>query len=189
MALGIDQIVRLYRVPGAARYGMEAVNQDQHAQQCAALAEEAGAPPALVVAALLHDLGHLLCAGLESDDDSPEDGLHEYRALPFLRGAYPDAVLQPIRLHVAAKRFLCFAEPGYWEALSPASRRSLELQGGPFDARAAAAFSADHHAADAIALRRWDDKAKDPARVTPGWNHYRRLLERVESRRAEGVAA
>ncbi|HSV81000.1 MAG TPA: HD domain-containing protein [Ramlibacter sp.] len=180
MALSIDQIVRLYRFEGTARYGMEAVSQDQHALQCAALAEEAGAAPELVAAALLHDIGHLLY--VEPDRRPKEDALHEYRALPFLRGAFPDPVLEPIRLHVAAKRFLCFADPDYRSALSAASKYSLDLQGGPFGAEAAAKFSAQPHAMEAVALRRWDDQAKNPDRATPGWDHYRRLLERLELR-------
>lgn len=185
MALTIDQIVRLYRTEGAARYGMEAVSQEQHALQCAMLAEQACAPPELVAACLLHDLGHLLHA----EDDGGRDALHEYRALPFLRGEFPESVLQPMRLHVAAKRFLCATEPGYLEELSPASRRSLELQGGPFSPLEADRFYAEPHALDAVALRRWDDLAKSPTRITRGWDHYGAVLERASLRRPEGVPA
>jgi phosphonate degradation associated HDIG domain protein len=175
MALSIEQIIRLYTVEGAARYGMEAIDQQQHAFQCATLAEQAGARPQLVAAALLHDLGHLLhIAALETPD---RDELHEYRAIPFLRGEYPEAVIQPIRLHVAAKRFLCADEPGYHDTLSAASRRSLQLQGGPFTAEAAAAFIARPFARDAVALRRWDDLAKSPDRAIPGWEHFIPVLK------------
>ncbi len=187
MPLTIDSIVHLYRTEGAARYGMEAINQEQHAFQCALLAQESGAAAQLVAAALLHDLGHLL-GGPESGP-AARDELHEYRALPFLRGEYPDAVLQPIRLHVAAKRYLCATEPGYWETLSPASRRSLELQGGPFNAQELEKFLSDPHAMQAVALRRWDDSAKSPTRVTPGWSHYRTVLEQVSLRQSERVMA
>lgn len=182
MALTVEQIVRLYRTEGAARYGMEAVSQEQHALQCAALAEEAGAPPPLVAACLLHDLGHLLHA----HDAGPagRDELHEYRALPFLRGEYPEAVLQPIRLHVAAKRFLCATDPEYFDTLSPASVRSLHLQGGPFTEAEVEDFLSEPHAMDAVALRRWDDLAKSPARMTPGWDHYAGVLSRASLQRA-----
>lgn len=173
MALSIDDIVALYRSAGAARYGMEAVNQEQHALQCAHLAERCGSPPGLVVAALLHDLGHLVAPERPHDG---KDDLHEYAAVPFLRGVFLDEVIEPIRRHVDAKRYLCAAEPGYRDTLSAASRRSLELQGGPFSAEQARRFIAEPLGADAVALRRWDDRAKDPAMSTPGWAHYRAVL-------------
>lgn len=188
MPLAIDQIVRLYRTEGAARYGMEAINQEQHALQCAFLAEQGGAGAPLVAAALLHDLGHLLCA---DEERAPADDLHEYRALPFLRGEYPEAVLQPIRLHVSAKRYLCAVEPHYRDTLSPASQRSLDLQGGPFTSAEVDRFLAEPYAMDAVALRRWDDHAKSPTRPTPGWEHYRQVLALAALRRPqpEGLAA
>ena len=187
MPLTIPQIEKLYRTEGAARYGMEAIDQEQHAFQCALLAEEAGARPELVAAALLHDLGHLLYQ--EHPDAHGKDDLHEYRALPFLSGEYPDAVLQPIRLHVAAKRFLCVLDATYWDTLSPASKRSLELQGGPFNDEELEKFLAESHAMDAVALRRWDDLAKSPQRKTPGWAHWRGVLAQVALRQPERLAA
>jgi phosphonate degradation associated HDIG domain protein len=186
MPLTVAQIIRLYRAEGAARYGMEAISQEQHALQCAMLAEQAGASTQVVAAALLHDLGHLLYAATPEQAD--RDELHEYRVLPFLRGEYPDAVLEPIRLHVAAKRYLCAIDPSYQEALSPASRRSLELQGGPFTPDQLDTFLCQPHALDAVALRRWDDQAKSPTRATPGWHHYRPLLEQVCLRQPEAAA-
>lgn len=186
MALTVNQIVNLYRTEGAARYGMEAVSQEQHALQCAHLAEQQGAGIALVAAALLHDLGHLLGV---PDSAASKDDLHEYRALPFLRGEYPEAVLQPVRLHVAAKRYLCATQTGYWAGLSPASKRSLELQGGPFNVDQVEQFLLEPHALDAVSLRMWDDQAKDPECVTPGWEHYRRVLDRVCLHQPEKLAA
>lgn len=182
MALSIEQIVRLYRTAGAARYGMEAINQEQHALQCALLAEQAGAAPELVAAALLHDLGHLLVREMPETAASKDD-LHEYRAIPFLRGAFTDAVIEPVRLHVAAKRFLCAVDASYGDSLSPASRRSLELQGGAFTTTEAEHFIAQPYAADAVDLRRWDDLAKSPMRATPGWEHYTRVLEQASASR------
>lgn len=186
MPLAIDQIIRLYRTEGAARYGMEAVSQEQHALQCAFLAEQAGAGAQLVAAALLHDLGHLLYA---HEERIPADDLHEYRALPFLRGEYPEAVIQPVRLHVAAKRYLCAVEPHYRGTLSPASQRSLDLQGGPFDGDEVARFLAEPYAMDGVALRRWDDHAKSPTRPTPGWEHYRGILQRAALRQSRPETA
>jgi phosphonate degradation associated HDIG domain protein len=178
MALSVAEIVDLYRTRGAAQYGSEAVSQLEHALQCAALAERGGAGPALVAASLLHDLGHLLA---ESPHDSARDidDVHQYLAIPFLRGVFPDAVLEPMRLHVDAKRYLCRADTGYWDALSPASRHSLELQGGTFSDDEAAAFLARPYARDAVALRRWDDCAKVPGAPTPALAHYASVLERV----------
>lgn len=178
MALGIDEIVTLYRTAGAARYGMEAINQEQHALQCGQLAEQAGSEPELVAAALLHDLGHLVAVEQRPDTAAKND-LHEFVALPFLRGVFGEAVLEPIRMHVDAKRYLCATVAGYWDMLSPASKRSLELQGGPFGPVEAQRFIALPYAAHAVALRQWDDCAKSPTAATPGWAHYTRVLERA----------
>jgi phosphonate degradation associated HDIG domain protein len=181
MALHIEQIVRLYRTEGVARYGMEAINQEQHALQCGLLAQESGAGPELVAAALLHDLGHLLTRALPQSA-ADKDDLHEYRCIPFLRGTFGDAVIEPIRLHVPAKRYLCWSEPAYRGSLSPASQRSLALQGGTFSDEEAAAFVAQPHARAAIDLRRWDDLAKSPTRITPGWDHFLDALEQARGR-------
>lgn len=186
MSLDLKDIETLYRTAGTAQYGAEAVSQEQHALQCAQLATQAGSSPALVAAALLHDLGHL-AAPAQHPARSRND-LHEFVALPFLRGLFHAAVLEPIRLHVEAKRYLCAVEPGYWSVLSPASQRSLALQGGPFNTLQMQDFLARPHAADAVALRRWDDAAKDPAAVTPGWAHFRPVLAQVIMARSQEPA-
>lgn len=178
MALQIDEITELFQTGGAAQYGGEAVTQLQHALQCAQLAELAGASPELIAAALLHDLGHLL-SGQTHELSLRVDDVHQYIAIPFLRGVFPDAVLEPIRLHVDAKRYLCTVDASYWAHLSPASRRTLELQGGPFSAAQAQDFIAQAFATDAVALRRWDDLAKNPAAVAPAWSRYLPLLRRA----------
>jgi phosphonate degradation associated HDIG domain protein len=181
MALTTNEILELLEARGKAQYGREAVSQLQHALQCAQLAEQHHESPETVVAALLHDLGHLLSPN-EDDEDEPQqqhDDLHQFIALPFLRGVLPDAVLEPIRLHVDAKRYLCAVESGYWDSLSPASRHSLELQGGVFSASEANAFIAQPFAEHAVRLRRYDDWAKMPQRVTPSLAYYRVTLETV----------
>jgi len=183
MVLDIDDIIELYRTAGAARYGMEAINQEQHALQCALLAEQAGGGAELVTAALLHDLGHLV-APERKPQAAEKNDLHEFAAIPFLRGTFGKAVIEPIRMHVDAKRYLCATVTGYWDTLSPASRRSLELQGGPFTPEAAMAFMGQPYAGDAVALRRWDDCAKSPTRETPGWAHFRGALMRARTGRA-----
>ncbi len=178
MASSIAQIVELFETRGAAQYGSEAVSQLEHALQCAALAEEAGAAPELVAASLLHDLGHLL-AHSAHDNGRDVDDVHQFLAIPFLRGVFPAAVLEPIRMHVDAKRFLCRAVPGYWDALSPASKHSLELQGGMFTSAEAKRFLERPFARDAVALRRWDDLAKVPGQSTPGMARYAALLSEL----------
>lgn len=178
MALTLDEITGLFHANDTVQYGAEAVTQQQHALQCAHLAEQADASPALVAAALLHDLGHLL-APEQGPKPIGADDLHQFMALPFLRGVFPEAVLAPIRLHVDAKRYLCRVDPSYWAGLSPASKKSLVLQGGPFSAEEAHAFMAQAFAADAVALRRWDDGAKNPEASTPGWTHYAGVLQRA----------
>ncbi len=175
----VNELLALYESRGSAMYGGEPVTQLAHALQCAHLAEQAGEPPETIVAALLHDVGHMVMeTGHESDP--AKDDLHQYLALPFLRSLFQPAsetaVLEPIRLHVDAKRYLCWAEPAYWAALSPASKASLELQGGRFDDVQAAAFIALPHVATAVRLRRYDDWAKVPGLGTPGIGHFAELL-------------
>jgi phosphonate degradation associated HDIG domain protein len=175
-----DELHGLYTERGAQRYEINGrvggVTQLQHALQCAAWAAEAGSPDTLVAAALLHDLGHLLYDQRGAEMSAAHDDVHQYKALPFLRPHLPAAVLEPIKLHVDAKRYLCGTVAGYWDALSDGSKRSLELQGGPFTAEEAQAFIAQPHAAQAVQLRRWDDLSKDPARVVPGFEAYRELV-------------
>jgi len=185
MALQIDQITEIFQSHGAVQYGREAITQQQHALQCAHLAELAGASPELVAAALLHDLGHLLAADTSTrmpDKAWSVDDVHQYVAIPFLRGVFPVAVLEPIRLHVDAKRYLCCVDESYWEGLSPASRHSLQLQGGVFSREEALAFVSRPFAGDAVALRRWDDLAKNPDASPPGWQHYVKVLQSAACR-------
>ncbi|WP_299514408.1 phosphonate degradation HD-domain oxygenase [uncultured Limnohabitans sp.] len=181
MPLMLSEVLDLLEQKGQSQYGMEAVSQLAHALQCAHLAEQAGETPETVVAALLHDLGHLLVskrAGVQ-DQSTQQDDLHQYIALPFLRGLFPDAVLEPIRLHVDAKRYLCLMEPSYWASLSPASQNSLLKQGGIFSETEAEAFISQPFASESVRLRRYDDLAKDPAKIAPDLSHYKELLQQV----------
>ncbi|MDP3138806.1 MAG: phosphohydrolase [Burkholderiaceae bacterium] len=178
MALTLQDIEALFAERGAEQYSGEPVTQLQHALQSAALAEAEGADDALVTAALLHDLGHLLHDLGETPSLRGVDDVHQYRAIPFLRGVFPDAVLDAIRLHVDAKRYLCATRPHYHDALSEDSRRSLLLQGGVFSAQQADAFIAQDGAADAVRLRLWDDLAKDAQAHTPALAHFMRRARR-----------
>ena len=176
-------IVPLLLVHGARRYG-DSVTQLAHALQCAALARAEGADEDLVLAALLHDVGHLAGGhgavsepGLGAGQESParHHGQHGARLIaPYA----PERVARVIEHHVVAKRYLCAVEPGYAASLSPASARSLAVQGGPLDAEACGAFEAERWFEEALAVRRWDDRAKDPTAVVPSLESYRALLAR-----------
>ena len=168
----VTEILSLFQTKGDRAYEGEGVSQLEHALQSAHLAEHDGAAPELVCAALLHDIGHLINDRGETPTLRGEDDLHQYMALPFLRPAFPEAVLGAIRLHVDAKRYLCATRPGYHEALSADSKRSLVLQGGVFDAAQAAAFIAQPAAAEAVRVRLWDDLAKDENAQTPPLTHF-----------------
>ncbi|MCA9177410.1 MAG: HD domain-containing protein [Planctomycetales bacterium] len=167
-----DEAVQLLEARGDSEYGGEAVTQREHALQCALLAEQEHASPELIVAALLHDLGHMLH---ELADDAPDQGIddrHEHSAAAALQALFPPEVTEPIRLHVAAKRYLCAVDPDYLAQLSQPSIVSLELQGGPMTSDEANAFAASPHADDAVRLRRWDDTAKAPGLPTPPLSHF-----------------
>ena len=177
MALTLSGICAMFDRQGGRRYAGEPVTQLEHALQTAHSAECAGADPALITAALLHDLGHLLNDQGETPTARGIDDVHQYAALPFLRPLFGNEVLEPIRLHVDAKRYLCATEPDYYEALSADSKRSLALQGGRYDGEAAAAFAARPGALRAIALRRWDDAAKTAGAATPPLAHFAAIME------------
>ncbi len=172
MALTIDDICVLFERHGDRMYSGEPVTQLQHALQTAHAAEVSGADAALVTAALLHDLGHLLNDQGETPTARGIDDVHQYAALPFLRPLFVDEVLEPIRLHVEAKRYLCATRTGYGDALSADSVRSLALQGGMHQPSEASAFIALPGAEAAVRLRQWDDAAKLAGIDTPPLAHF-----------------
>ena len=178
MAITLCDIEKLYKDHGHIEYSGEGVTQLEHALQCAQLAESAGADEALVAAAFLHDLGHLLNMQGATPTERGIDDQHQYFAIPFIRPLFGPAVVEPIRLHVDAKRALCALEPGYYDALSDDSKRSLELQGGTYAPADAEAFAAKPYAKEAMRLRRWDDAAKVAGRETPPLAHYLAVVGR-----------
>ena len=119
---------------GGDTYG-EGVSQLEHALQCAACAERDGAAPALIAASLLHDIGHLIHELPQDIADQGIDTQHESLGSAFLSQHFGPAVTEPVRLHVAAKRYLATTEQGYYDLLSPASIQSLQLQGGLMSAK------------------------------------------------------
>jgi phosphonate degradation associated HDIG domain protein len=182
--LTLEDIELLFARHGNAQYSGEPVTQLEHALQTAHLAEQSEASDELVTACLLHDLGHLLNEQGETPTLRGIDDTHQYFALPFLRGLFPDAVLDAIKLHVDAKRYLCRANEGYWARLSEDSKRSLELQGGVFAPEEAERFIRQRFAAEAVSVRLWDDAAKVPGAATPGLAHFAAILRTVSGRAA-----
>ncbi|MFM1988677.1 MAG: hypothetical protein RJA99_1634 [Pseudomonadota bacterium] len=185
----VARIARLFEDHGHAPYEgarREAVTATEHALQCAQLAEWAHAPPELVAAAFVHDIGHFLAADAVARADDLDDR-HEVLAVPFLAQAFGDAVVEPVRLHVEAKRFLVRVDDDYAGALSPASVHSLALQGGPMDDDAILRFRALPYAEDAVRLRRWDDLAKIAGRPTPSVSRYLALLAALADRASAPV--
>lgn len=174
----IDQILSLLAKGEEHRYGAETVSQQAHALQCAALAEAAGAADSLIAASLLHDIGHLMNLDDRAAFDRGEDARHERVAEAFLARWFVDPVVLPVRWHVDAKRYLMAIELEYRETLSSNSKRSLELQGGPYDVEEARAFEVRPYAFAAVALRRWDEAAKVPGKPTPPLEHFRPYLEK-----------
>lgn len=167
---------------GAESYLGEAVTMSQHMLQCARLAEEEDAGDDLIAAALLHDIGHYTS---EFPDDALArniDNHHDAAGAAVLAPFFPAVVVDAVREHVAAKRYLCATDPEYHARLSPASVHTLDLQGGPMSAQEVTEFRR-HPGLDAIVrVRIWDDAAKDPDAPTPPFSHYAPLLQRVVER-------
>lgn len=156
----VNEVQRLFALHGGSEYGGECITQEEHALQCAELARSSGASQALIAAALLHDIGHLLH---DLPVDAPErgvDDLHEALGARWLEDRFIPAVTEPVRLHVAAKRYLCAVDSTYFSRLSEPSRVSLRLQGGPMDTAEVTAFEASPFYKDALQLRTYDDTGK-----------------------------
>jgi phosphonate degradation associated HDIG domain protein len=171
-----DEVIELMRARGGAAYFGEPVTQLEHALQTAWRASRGGGPPELVLAALLHDIGHLLHGLPESVAEDGIDTRHETAGYQWVLARFGPAVAEPVRDHVAAKRYLCRVEPEYLARLSAASILSLGLQGGPFDDDEVRRFETLPHYREAVMLRRWDDEAKVPGLPVPSLEEYRELL-------------
>jgi gamma-butyrobetaine dioxygenase len=183
----VDVIGELFAGEGAQDYLGEEVSVAVHMRQAGALAEAAGAPDEQVAAALLHDVGHI-CGSTVSGRElmAGTDNRHGEAGAAWLAQWFGEEVTEPVRLHVAAKRYLCAVEPGYYGKLSAASVYTLSVQGGPMNPAEVAAFEALPQARAAVAVRRWDEQAKDPQADTATVEHFRALLTRLSRPRAAG---
>ena len=172
-----QELLEIFVGRATRRYGLSGVNQLQHALQAAALAEADNAPPATVLACLLHDVGHMIHHLGENPAGRGIDDVHEQLGANWLAERFGPEVSEPVRLHVAAKRYLCTVEPDYFGKLALDSVRSLKLQGGLMSADEVAAFRANLLHGEAVRLRRFDEAAKDPRASTPDFDHYLRHVE------------
>lgn len=170
---------------GSESYLGENVTMSEHMLQAAALAEATGEPDSVIVAALLHDIGHYTNEFGEDYLEQGIDNRHESAGERVLEGWFPDEVTAVARWHVAAKRYLCATDRGYFTELSPASVDTLALQGGPMNDAECASFENNPWFETIIKVRRFDDAAKEVGRVTPPMGHYleitKRLLEETEA--------
>ena len=168
----LAEITDIFAIRADGHYGLSAITQKQHALQAAWLAERDGHPSAMIAAALMHDIGHMVHDLGHDPAAEGVDDEHERLGHDWLTVHFGPAVTEPVRLHVAAKRYLCGAEPDYFEKLSPDSVRSLALQGGPMSADEIAAFRAIPEWRDAVQLRRYDERAKVRGLETPSVEHF-----------------
>ncbi|SEC21955.1 phosphonate degradation operons associated HDIG domain protein [Rhizobiales bacterium GAS191] len=167
---------------GAEEYLGEPVTMAEHMLQGAWFAEQEKASDELVAAALLHDIGHFTSEfGTYSPDDT-EDKHHDEAGAEVLAPFFPPIITECVRLHVAAKRYLCATDPGYHAKLSKASAHTLSLQGGPMDAAEVAEFRRNLFHNDAVRVRLWDEAGKVAGMQTRRFRDYAPLLQRVVDR-------
>ncbi len=180
----VDEIFALFALNGTKSYG-EGVDMTTHAIQTAVFAQRDGASDALVAASLLHDIGHLMAdlQGTERFDLEVDDDDHEALGGRVLSPIFGPRVAQPVALHVTAKRWRCTVEPSYHDGLSPTSQATLKAQGGLLNSEEVARFEAHPGFDDAVALRTYDDRGKDPDMETPSLESFRPLLEKLAASR------
>ena len=181
MSLAAD-ILALYAARGGEAYFGERVSTTEHGLQAAHFAQLEGAPEPLVVAALLHDIGHLLESVPDDIGEWTLDARHEEIGARWLARHFDAAVCEPVRLHVPAKRYLCATDAGYFARLSSASVHTLKLQGGPMSQREQAQFEDERFSREAVRLRLWDDQGKVAGLKTAPLEDYAALIERVARR-------
>jgi len=174
-----DEILAIFHKRGSDAYFGESVSMTEHALQAAYFAQTAAAPPALIVAALLHDIGHLVDDVPSDIADWTVDAHHEQIGSRWLATRFRPDVSEPVRLHVPAKRYLLATNAKYFAKLSPASVITLKLQGGPMAAHEVAKFETERFHKEAVRVRQWDDQGKVAGLKTPSLGHYRALIEEL----------
>ncbi|MBS0578827.1 MAG: HD domain-containing protein [Proteobacteria bacterium] len=171
-----EEILRVYAARGAGAYFGERVSMTEHGLQAAHFAQIERAPEPLVLAALLHDVGHLLEDVPDAIEDWRSDARHEEVGARWLARRFGPEVSEAVRLHVPAKRYLCATDAGYFRLLSPASVHTLGLQGGPMNEREVARFEAEPYHQEAVRVRRWDDQGKVAGLKTATMSDYVPLI-------------
>ena len=172
-----EQILAIFQEGGSSAYFGESVSMTEHALQAAYFAQAAAAPPALIVAALLHDIGHLVDDVPSDIADWTTDAHHERVGSRWLATRFRPEVSEPVRLHDPAKRYLLATDAKYFAKLSPASVITLKLQGGPMAAHEVAQFETEPYYKEAVRVRQWDDQGKVAGLKTPSLGDYRALIE------------
>jgi [1-hydroxy-2-(trimethylamino)ethyl]phosphonate dioxygenase len=173
----VEEILAIYAARGAGAYFGERVSMTEHGLQAAHFAQAEGAPESLIVAALLHDVGHLLAEVPDSLEDWRTDAHHEEVGARWLAQRFHPEVCEAVRLHVPAKRYLCANDAAYFGMLSPASVHTLVLQGGPMTAHEVARFRDEPYHREAVRVRRWDDQGKVAGLKTAALDDYARMIE------------
>jgi len=173
----VGAIVRMFEIGRRRGYALDKMSHTEHAMQAALVAEEQGAPQSLVVAALVHDIGHFLESWPRDIADLGTNHRHEELGSAWLARGFGPEVTEPVRLHVAAKRYLCAVDEGYLDTLSPSSLRNLELEGGPMGRGEAERFERESYFDQALRLRRIDEVARQPGIALPDIQEHSGLLD------------
>jgi predicted HD phosphohydrolase len=176
-----DELSSIYSSRGADTYFGEAMTTLEHSLQAAHFAQACDAADALVIAALLHDIGHLIEPATDDIAGWKSDARHEVSGSRWLATRFGPEVSEPVRLHVPAKRYLCARDAGYVGRLSGASIQTLKMQGGPMSDAEIIVFENEAYFREAVLLRQWDDQGKVAGLATPTFSHYGAIIDRLSS--------